>query len=127
MSDAGKAVEREIGLPGAGVPDAGGRAKDMDRGRLLKIVQRAHSRDCRRKGRRNLWIGSVCIMNFTPDRVPVDRGMKRLLNLCSRAAELDGHSTADDSVHAETVRFQPGSERLEVGLRKAEALAKLLR
>ena len=88
-----------------------------------EVVELGHADHRRRERRghlRRAHIGEVAVGEH------VDLGAEGLTHLAGGAGEVDGAAAFGHRMHAEAVAGEPGADRVDVALRKAEALAELL-
>jgi hypothetical protein len=89
-------------------------------------MESIYSSDHGREGRRDLRIGSVCVVLLPVHYVRVNCGVKRIFYLARGAAELDGHPALAYAVHAKTVRSEPSREFLNIRWGNAKSFAELI-
>src|ERR1700723_4722720 len=87
-------------------------------------MQREPSRHRRRQRRRNLWVSIVGPVLFSLDDILVDRRVKSFPHLAGGAGELK-HGPPLGRANLKSVRLQPGSNNLNVIIRRPELLAEL--
>src|ERR1700733_11913143 len=91
-----------------------------------KIVERSYAGDGGRESRWNGWVARVGPVLLRINRVTVNRGMKRGLDLRGVAGELDHVAAVRDFVDLKAVRLEPPGNFLDVRLRRTKLFAEFL-
>src|SRR5581483_7379676 len=89
----------------------------------VKTVKCRNTSNSRDQGGGNLRVGRVGPMLLAAYRVLVNRCLERLLYLSRIARELDMSLALGDVVDAKTVCLQPGSDGLDVLVRRSECFS----